>query len=486
MTLLAINWPAVALQAGYLIFSLSILVLIHEFGHFITAKWFKCRVEKFYLFFDPWFSIFKKKVGETEYGIGWLPLGGYVKISGMVDESMDKEQINQPPQPWEFRSKPAWQRLIILLAGVTMNVLLAFFIYAMILFTWGSTKIPNQSVKNGIWVTDSLMSKIGLQNGDKIEAINGEPVKYFEDIPAKILLGKQITVERNGLEQTINIPVNLIEQLVEKKGKRGSSLVELRMPVMIGGFPSSDEATSSSSAKSASVDTRTNVMRGKSAANKSANLNYTRLRLFDKIVAVDSTPVNYFDEMAPLLKQKKGDSITLTVIRNQQPVKTRVLVDSTGAIGFYNINSLQADSLGLLKLETKNYGFLESFPAGVKETGKQLNFYIQQFKMILNPETGAYKGLGGFKTMASIFPDTGWNWEAFWKITAFFSIILAFMNLLPIPALDGGHVVFTVVEMITGRKPSDKFLEYAQIAGMVILFALLIFANGNDWFGWGR
>ncbi|HEU5366027.1 MAG TPA: M50 family metallopeptidase, partial [Hanamia sp.] len=193
-----------------------------------------------------------------------------------------------------------------------------------------------------------------------------------------------------------------------------------------------------------------------------------------------------FDEMAPLLQQKKGDSITLTIIRNQKPIKTRVLVDSMGTIGFYNINSLQADSLGLLKLETKKYSFLESFPAGVRETGEQLNFYIQQFKKILNPETGAYKGLGGFKAMASVFPDTGWNWEAFWKITAFFSIILAFMNLLPIPALDGGHVVFTIVEMITGRKPSDKFLEYAQIAGMVILFALLIFANGNDWFGWGR
>jgi regulator of sigma E protease len=484
MTLLAINWPAVGLQAGYLIFSLSILVIIHEFGHFITAKWFKCRVEKFYLFFDPWFSIFKKKVGETEYGIGWLPLGGYVKISGMVDESMDKEQIKQPPQPWEFRSKPAWQRLIILLAGVTMNVLLAFVIYAMILFTWGTTKLPNQNVKNGIWVTDSLMSKIGLQNGDKIEAINGEPIKYFEDIPPKILLGKQITVERNGKEETISIPVNLIEQLVEKKDKRATFVVP-RIPVIIGGFASPDGETSSSSNKSVSLDTRENVMRGGSKARASKNLNQQRLRVFDKIVAVDSTPINYFDEMAPLLKQKKGDSVTLTVIRNEKPVQTKVLVDTAGTIGFYNINDAQADSLGVLKLEIKKYGFLESFPAGVRETGKQLNFYIQQFKMILNPETGAYKGLGGFKTMASIFPETGWNWEAFWKITAFFSIILAFMNLLPIPALDGGHVVFTIVEMITGRKPSDKFLEYAQIAGMVILFALLIFANGNDWFGWG-
>jgi len=345
--------------------------------------------------------------------------------------------------------------------------------------------LPNQNAKNGIWVTDSLMSKIGLQNGDKIEAVNGEPVNYFEEIPAKILLGNQITVERNGKQETINIPVNMIEQLVEKKGKRHISLVQPRMPIIIGGFPGPDEELSPALNKT-SVNTRPNLIKSGGAANSPVNLNHERLRVFDKIIAVDSTQVNYFDEMAPLLKQKKGDSVTLTVIRNEKPVKTKVLVDTAGAIGFYNINDLQADSLGLLKLETKEYGFLESFPAGVRETGKQLDFYIQQFKMILNPETGAYKGLGGFKAMASIFPDTRWNWEAFWKITAFFSIILAFMNLLPIPALDGGHVVFTIVEMITGRKPSDKFLEYAQIVGMVILFALLIFANGNDWFGWGR
>jgi regulator of sigma E protease len=458
MTILAINWPAVGLQAGYLLFSLSILVIIHEFGHFITAKWFKCRVEKFYLFFDPWFSIFKKKVGETEYGVGWLPLGGYVKIAGMVDESMDKEQLKQPPQPWEFRSKPAWQRLIIMLAGVTMNVLLAFFIYAMILYKWGETKLPNQNVTNGIWVTDSLMSRIGLQNGDKIETINGDTIRYFEDIPLKIILGKQITVERDGETKTINVPVNLIEQLVEKKGKRSVFLLQPRMPIIIGGF----------------------------ATTKLLNARKEGLQVFDKITAVDSTPVNYFDEIKPALLSKKGDSVTLSIIRDQKPVAVRVKVDTAGQIGFYLINEMQADSLGILKLQTKKYGFLASFPAGVMKTGDQLNSYIQQFKMILNPETGAYKGLGGFKTMASIFPSTGWDWEAFWKITAFFSIILAFMNLLPIPALDGGHVVFTLAEMITGRKPSDKFLEYAQIAGMVILFALLIYANGNDWFGWGR
>ncbi|HUZ61560.1 MAG TPA: RIP metalloprotease RseP [Hanamia sp.] len=460
MTLLSftsINWPAVGLQAGYLLFSLSILVIIHEFGHFITAKLFKCRVEKFYLFFDPWFSIFKKKVGETEYGIGWLPLGGYVKIAGMIDESMDKEQLKQPPQPWEFRSKPAWQRLIIMLAGVTMNVLLAFFIYAMILFKWGETKLPIQNAKDGIWVTDSLMTKIGLRNGDKIEAINGEPIKYFDDLPMKIILGRQITLERNGNQETINVPVNLIGQLVEKKGKRSQSLLQPRMPIIVGGFESTN----------------------------STNAGKEGLQVFDKITAVDSIPVNYFDEIKSLLQKKKGDSVTLSIMRNHKPVLAKVFVDTAGQIGFYNINDEQADSLGILKLETKKYGLLASFPAGVMMTGKQLNSYIQQIKMILNPETGAYKGLAGFKGMASFFPNYGWNWEAFWKITAFFSIILAFMNLLPIPALDGGHVVFTLVEMITGRKPSDKFLEYAQIVGMVILFALLIYANWNDWFGWG-
>jgi regulator of sigma E protease len=457
MTILAINWPAVGLQAGYLVFSLSILVIIHEFGHYITAKWFKCRVEKFYLFFDPWFSIFKKKVGETEYGIGWLPLGGYVKISGMVDESMDKEQLKQPAQPWEFRSKPAWQRLIIMLAGVTMNVLLAFFIYAMILYTWGETKLPVENAKYGIWVTDRLMYNMGLKNGDKIKAVNGEPIKYFNDIPAKILLGKQILVERNGKEETINVPVNMIEQLVEKKGKR-TTLVMPRTPLIIGNYDVKD----------------------------TTNAKAAGLKGFDKIVKVDSTPVTFFDELSAYLANKKGDTVTLSIERNQQPLAIKVAVDENGKIGLNGFSEQQYDSLGIFKQETKKYSLLASFPAGVKKTGEQLSFYIQQFKMILNPETGAYKGLGGFKTMASIFPSTGWNWEAFWKITAFFSIILAFMNLLPIPALDGGHVVFTLVEMVTGRRPSDKFLEYAQIAGMVILFALMLFANGNDWFGWGK
>ena len=329
MTLLAINWPGVGLQAGYLIFSLSILVIVHEFGHFITAKWFKCRVEKFYLFFDPWFSIFKKKVGDTEYGIGWLPLGGYVKISGMVDESMDKEQMKQPPQPWEFRSKPSWQRLIILLAGVTMNVLLAFFIYAMIMFTWGETKIPMNSMHDGIWVTDSLMSNIGLENGDKVLTVNGEPVQYYEDLPGKILLGKQITVERNGKEQTIQIPINLIEQLVERKGKRNNYFFMPRAPLIAGPYDLQDTTP----AKTAG------------------------LRGFDKITEVDSTPVTYFDQLASYLANKKNDTVTLSVLRNQQPLLLRVPVDSAGKIGINGLSMDEYDSIGLFKLQHKNYGF---------------------------------------------------------------------------------------------------------------------------------
>ena len=299
MTTLAINWSQVGLQAGYLLFSLSILVILHEFGHYITAKWFKCRVEKFYLFFDPWFSLFKKKVGETEYGVGWLPLGGYVKISGMVDESMDKEQMKQPPQPWEFRSKPAWQRLIIMLAGIIMNVLLAFFIYAMILFKWGESKLPIANAPNGIWVTDSLMFDMGLRNGDKIISVNGDSIKYFNDIPAKVLLGNNVLLERDGKKMNIDLPVNLIEQLVEKKGKR-NDLILPRVPLIIGGFDDKD----TSHAKKAG------------------------LKEFDRIVAVDSTTVGFFDEMAPLLSKKKGDTITVSFLRDTQPMQTKVLLDN--------------------------------------------------------------------------------------------------------------------------------------------------------------
>src|SRR5436190_8227849 len=271
MILLAIKWSQVGLQAGQLLLALSILIILHEFGHYITARWFKCRVDKFFLFFDPWFSIVKKKIGDTVYGIGWLPLGGYVKIAGMVDESMDKEALKQPPQPWEFRSKPAWQRLIIMLGGVTVNVLLAFIIYAGILMVWGEDKMPNKSVKNGVWVTDSLMYEIGLRDGDKIIAVNKDSVKYFEDIPKKILFsgGGQINIVRNAKDTNIEIPRSLIGQLVEKKKSKGRLFLP-RIPAIMGDFEKSDTSNA-----------------------KKAGLQY-----WDRIVKVDSTPVTFLDEAA--------------------------------------------------------------------------------------------------------------------------------------------------------------------------------------------
>ncbi len=456
MITLAINWSQVGLQVGYLLFSLSILVILHEFGHYITAKWFKCRVEKFYLFFDPWFSIVKKKIGETVYGIGWLPLGGYVKISGMVDESMDKEQLKQPAQPWEFRSKPAWQRLIIMLGGVTMNILLAFFIYAMILYTWGETKTPLQNVSNGIGITDSLMYELGFKDGDKIIAVNDKPVLYYDDILKQLLLGEKVTVEREGQSKTINLPKDLIGSLVEKK-RSGTPLFIQRYPVIV------DIVPDTSLAKQAG------------------------LKQYDKITGLDSIPTPFFDTYVKAAAIKKSDSVKLKIERNNVAMVLNAKMSPEGKLGFVAYTSPDdLDSLGFIKMEKKKYSFLAALPAGVNLAGQNLKFYIDQFKKILTPSTGAYKGLGGFKAMASIFPKSHWNWEAFWNITAFFSIILAFMNLLPIPALDGGHVLFTLIEMITGRRPSDKFLEYAQVAGMILLFSLMLFANGNDWFGWGR
>ncbi|HRO46946.1 RIP metalloprotease RseP [Agriterribacter sp.] len=456
ITLLAINWASVGLQAGQLILSLSILVIIHELGHYLTAKWFKCRVEKFYLFFDPWFSLFKKKVGETEYGIGWLPLGGYVKIAGMIDESMDKEQMKKPAEPWEFRSKPAWQRLIIMVAGVTMNILLAFLIYSMILLVWGEKKVPVNSMKYGLAFRDSLMFDLGFKNGDKILAVNDQPVDDYTDIVKKLILGNNVSIERAGKPETVTLPVDLIGKLVEKKRSR-MPLLEPRIPVVV------NEVADSSNAYKAGLQSG------------------------DQIIAINGASAVFFDELKNALEKHKDQTVQVNVLRGADTLSLPTAVTSDGTIGFYPVSTISdLDSMGVLKLQITKYSVLEAFPAGVKMAGDQLQFYIDQFKKILSPETGAYKGVGGFKAMGSIFPDSGWDWETFWRITAFFSIVLAFMNLLPIPALDGGHVMFTLYEMISGRKPSDKFLEYAQIAGMIILFGLLIYANGNDWFGWGR
>lgn len=455
--LLAINWAEFGIKAAQLLLSLSILIVFHEFGHYITARWFKCRVEKFYLFFDPWFSLFKKKIGETEYGIGWLPLGGYVKISGMIDESMDKEAMKLPAQDWEFRSKPAWQRLIIMIGGVTVNIILAFIIYAMILFVWGEDRTPMNSLKDGIWTQHSLMNEIGLRNGDKILQVNGKSIEYLEDLNLKVLTGSggKILVERNGKEQLINIPVSLVGKLVESRRKRG--LLAYRIPTIVGAYDPKDTAF------------------GKQAG----------LQEYDKIIAVDGKPVSFYDEMPLLFQEKKNATAIMTVVRKNDTLQLTTKLDKDGRAGIPYLNHEQYAAMGIIKINHQSFGFFESFPAGVSKTFRKLGEYIDQFKLILNPDTGAAKGIGGFASMGSIF-SPNWDWQSFWNITALFSIILAFMNLLPIPALDGGHVLFTLIEMITGRKPNEKFLEYAQIVGMVILFGLLIYANGNDLFGWNK
>ncbi|MFI5124700.1 MAG: RIP metalloprotease RseP [Chitinophagales bacterium] len=453
--LMAIDWANAGSKAAQLILSLSLIVILHEFGHYLPAKIFKCRVEKFFLFFDPWFALVKKKVGETVYGIGWLPLGGYVKIAGMVDESMDKEQMKQPPQPWEFRSKPAWQRLIIMLGGVTMNILMAFVIYAMILYTWGEKKIPMSGLTYGVSVSDSLMYEMGFRNGDKILSVNGESITYFDDLTKKLLLGEKVEIERDGVKQTINLPVNLIGKLVEKK-RTGLPFFLPRVPVIADLIPDTSNAYKAG------------------------------LKRLDQITAVDGIATPFYEEYKKAVDAHKGEMVTLTVDRNGVTDTLHANVTKDGALGFYRIFDPETmDSLGLIKIERKEYSFLASFPAGVHLAGETLGSYIDQFKKVLSPKTGAYKGVGGFKAIGSIFPSM-WDWQSFWTITAFLSVILAFMNILPIPALDGGHVLFTLLEMITGRKPSQKVLEYAQVIGMVLLLGLMIYANGNDWFGWGR
>lgn len=455
--LLAIKWSSVGLQVAQLLLSLSILVVLHEFGHYITAKWFKCRVEKFYLFFDPWFSLFKKKIGETVYGIGWLPLGGYVKISGMVDESMDKEQMKLPPQPWEFRSKPAWQRLIIMIGGVTVNILLAFFIYAMVLMVWGEKKIDNNSLKYGIAVEDSLMMEYGFKDGDKIIKVGKDSITNYLDIVPHLILSREVTIERGAKTHVINLPKNFIGRLVEKK-RRDIPLISIRSPLWIGNTPDTGVAST------------------------------LGIKRWDKIIMVDSVSTPYMKEAFDEFSRKKNKTVNVTLQRGDSVLNSRWSLDSNGFLpGIKIIGKPQSlDSMGVVKYNVKKYGFFSAFPAGVRVAYLKLVWYIAQFKLILDPETEAYKGVGGFKAMGSVFSGDVWDWEHFWSLTAFFSIVLAFMNLLPIPALDGGHVLFTLVEMITGRKPSDKFLEYAQVVGMMILLALMLYANGNDWFGWGK
>ena len=442
----------ILITASQFILSLSLLIVLHELGHFIPAKLFKTRVEKFYLFFDYKFSIFKKKIGETVYGIGWIPLGGYVKISGMIDESMDTEQLKQEPKPWEFRSKPAWQRLIIMLGGVFVNFILGIFIYIMLMYSYGEKYLPNENVNDGIWVQDSLAVRLGLQNGDKILSVDGQKIKKFSDITIEFINGNNYTLERNGLIIEKELPVDFIDKLITR-GKNAGMIVRPRSPFMFAEFQEN----------SLNVDSE----------------------LMDKdiVVAINGQSLKYQDEVENLLNKNKGKEISITVKRGENNKTFNLMVNENGKLGviIYGLGFTDLEKLGYYELANVNYSLAAAIPAGINKSYQTLANYIKQLKKIFNPNTGAYKGLGGFISIGSIFPST-WSAESFWNITAFLSIMLGFMNLLPIPALDGGHVVFTLWEIITRKKPSDKFLEYAQVTGFILLITLLIFANGNDVF----
>jgi regulator of sigma E protease len=442
----------ILIKASQFILSLSLLIVLHELGHFIPAKLFKTRVEKFYLFFDYKFSIFKKKIGETVYGIGWIPLGGYVKISGMIDESMDTEQLQEEPKPWEFRSKPAWQRLIIMLGGVFVNFILGIFIYIMLMYSYGEKYLPNENVTDGVWVQDSLAISLGLQNGDKILSVDGEEIKKFSDITIEFINGSSYTIERNGLAIEKELPIDFIDKLISR-GKNAGMIVRPRSPFMFAEFQEN-----SPNANSELIDK-------------------------DIVIAINDQPLKYQDEVQDILQQNKGEEISLTVKRGTENKTFNVAVSNKGTLGviIYGMGFSDLEKLGYYNLADVNYSFAAAIPAGINKSYETLTNYVKQLKKIFNPSTGAYKGLGGFISIGSIFPST-WSAESFWNITAFLSIMLGFMNLLPIPALDGGHVVFTLWEMITGKKPSDKFLEYAQVTGFILLIALLLFANGNDVF----
>jgi regulator of sigma E protease len=428
------------MKAFQLILSLSILVLIHEFGHFIFAKLFKTRVEKFYLFFDPWFSLFKfkPKNSDTEYGIGWLPLGGYCKISGMIDESLDKEQLAQPPQPYEFRSKSAWQRLLIMTAGVIFNFLLALVIYSMVLFYWGDTYIPLSKVTYGMEYS-STFKDIGFQDGDILLKADDTPLEKFdENCLRQIVNAGTVTISRNGKDSVINMPDDVMQRMLRDKE---GIIKGYRYPMVV-----------------EQVEYKSAIDAG--------------LKSGDRIVCINGVQTLLAPEVKSELYKNKGQTVPFEVERNGQIVELNVPVDTLAFIGI----TLKLPQQ-IYETRRLQYGFLESFPAGIKLGVNTLKGYIGDMKYVFTKE-GA-KSIGGFGAIGSIFPSS-WNWRLFWERTAFLSIILAFMNILPIPALDGGHVLFLLVEVITRRKPSDKFLEYSQIVGMVILFSLLLYANGND------
>ena len=438
----------ILIKALQLILSLSILVVLHELGHFIPAKLFKTKVEKFYLFFDPWFSLVKKKIGDTEYGIGWLPLGGYVKISGMIDESMDKEQMQKPPQPWEFRAKPTWQRLIIMTGGVAVNLLLGVLIYSMTLYTYGDKYLANDNLVDGVWCIDDLSKELGFISGDKILAVGEEPVERFSSILEKMLSAKTVTIERGGERKLITIPDNFIERLIDNEK---SMLFYPRIPPII------------------------------SSIIENSNCEKAGFQTKDRILSVDGISISYNDEMAGALSNYIDSVVSIEVLRDEEEISLQTKVGKDATIGYYPalLTFSQLEELNIYTMTYQTYSLVSSLPAGYNKAVSKLGGYIDQFKLILSPSSGAYKGLGGFGAIGSLFPSQ-WDWERFWNLTAFLSLMLAFLNILPIPALDGGHVLFLLYEMVVGKAAPEKFMEYAQVIGMLLLLGLVVYANGND------
>ncbi|CAN5173867.1 RIP metalloprotease RseP [soil metagenome] len=447
MTLIAIDWGTIGVKAIQFILSFSILVTLHELGHFATAKWFKCRVEKFYLFFNPWFSLWKKKIGETEYGIGWVPFGGYVKISGMVDESMDKEQMKLPPQPYEFRSKPAWQRLIIMIGGVVVNVLLAIVIFIFIAWKWGDEYVPVSKMKYGLYA-DSLGRKIGLQDGDVIVAVEGKPIDKIGTATIEMIqhVAKEITIKRDGKIINIKIPDGFIEQLNKN---HGGGFTYVRAPMIV------DSINSKAKIKGPAI------MKG------------------DTLIAFNDIPITFSTDLNKFsIDTIKNKNVNLSFKRNTDTFKTTVFADDNGAmyIGYESYFNI----FGSTKT---TFTFIESIGEGWKNCWQTLGKYTLGLKQLFaSKEIKVNDSLGSVFSIGNAFSGDINDWRGFWTMTGIFSIILAFMNILPIPALDGGHALFTLVEMISGRKPSDKFMEYAQMAGMVLLLGLMAYALGLDVF----
>lgn len=430
------------IKALQLILSLSILVVIHEFGHFLFARLFKIRVEKFYLFFNPGFSLFKYKPknSDTEYGIGWLPLGGYVKISGMIDESMDKEQMAQPEQPWEFRSKPSWQRLLVMIGGVVFNIILAFFIYSMVLFTWNDTYLPLKNVTMGMEYSQAALDA-GFKDGDILLSADGKKLERFGvSTLLDIADASEVVVLRDGTQKTLTMNKDLMKNLLKNKEGFATYL-----------FP-----------------TVVSRVMDDSSADKAG------LKAGDSIVSINSVATATFSDFAHEMSKNTNSDIMVGFYRNGEYNETSVAVNSDGKVGFIPKSEGQ-----IYNIVTREYGFFESFPAGIKMGVQTLKDYVAQFKYVFTKEGAS--SLGGFGTIGNLFPPI-WNWYSFWMMTAFLSVILAFMNILPIPGLDGGHVLFLMFEMVSGRKPNEKFMEYAQIAGMILLLGLVVYANGMDIF----